>query len=252
MPPTPPPRLHVLMRPESPTAVVLRQGPTDVFCTIGWDLRTDGLAVGQWCRHKIYVERCDISPDGYWMVYFALNGRWRSETLGAWTAVSIAPYLRAVTLWPAGDTWGGGGAFYATGAGPERSVVGWTDERVVLTSGLAYPDKLVRDGWQRQITPSKHYAKPVTRGWRLLKFLRKPQQHELRHDDGRVIACPGWEWADVDAPRARVVWAEAGTLFASSLGRDGLTEPRALLDTTPMVFTPAPAPYETPTVIVTR
>jgi len=84
--PKPPPRLHVLMRPESPTAVVLRHGPSGVLCTIGWNLRPDVFTVGQWCRHKIYVERCDISPDGYWMVYFALDGRWKSETLGAWTA----------------------------------------------------------------------------------------------------------------------------------------------------------------------
>jgi hypothetical protein len=131
------------MRPESPTAVVLRQGPSKVFCTIGWDLRTDEFTLGQWCRHKIYVDRCDISPDGYWMVYFALNGEWRSETLGAWTAVSIAPYLRAVTLWPAGDTWGVGSAFLAravryrcddvrAGAGPLRRCA--DEDRAPLTA----------------------------------------------------------------------------------------------------------------------
>ena len=245
----PAPRLHVLMRPESPTAVVLRQGPSKVFCTIGWDLRTDAFTIGQWCRHKIYVERCDLSPDGYWMVYFALDGRWDSEALGAWTAVSIAPYLRAVTLWPQGDTWGGGGAFLAPGAGvglDDR----WTDSRVVLQSWLGYPEKLARDGWQRGLAPRKHYAKAVTRGWRLLKILRRPPQHELHDDRGRVIACPGWAWADVDAPRKRVVWAEAGKIFAASLARDGLTDQRELFDACPMTFTPIAAPYDVPTRIV--
>lgn len=246
----PAPRVHVLMRPESPTAVVLRNGPSKVWCTIGWDLRTDTFTVGQWCRHKIYVERCDISPDGYWMVYFALDGRWKSETLGAWTAVSIAPYLRAVKLWPAGNTWGGGGAFLAPSDEAARSVHGWTDSRVVLQSALGYPDKLVRDGWERHVKPAKHYAKPVSRGWRLLKFLRKPEQHELHDDRGKVIACPGWAWADVDGPRSRVVWAESGRIFAASLGRGGLTDQRLLFDTCPMTFAPAPAPYDLPTQIV--
>lgn len=241
------------MRPESPTAVVLRQGPSKVFCTIGWDLRTDEFTLGQWCRHKIYVDRCDISPDGYWMVYFALNGKWRSETLGAWTAVSIAPYLRAVTLWPAGDTWGVGSAFLAPGGEPERSVNGWTDSRVVLRGGVGYPEKLERDGWRRHIKPAKHYAKPVTRGWRLVKFLRKPEQHELHDDGGQRIACPGWQWAEVDTPRQRVVWAESGKIFAASLARDGLTDRRELFDTGAMTFAPAPAPYDdVPTRIVHR
>jgi hypothetical protein len=240
------------MRPESPTAVVLRQGPSKVFCAIGWDLRTDEFAIGQWCRHKIYVERCDISPDGYWMVYFALDGRWRSEARGAWTAVSIAPYLRAVTLWPAGDTWGGGGSFHAPGEAPERSMNGWTDSRVVLRTALGYPAKLERDGWQRHLEPTRHYAKPVTRGWRLLKFLGTPEQHELRHDDGQTIAGPGWQWADVDAPRTRVVWAESGKIVAASLARDGLIDQRELFDAGPMTFTPTRAPYDVPTTIVNR
>lgn len=41
-----------------------------------------------------------------------------------------------------------------------------------------------------------------------------------------------------------------GGLFAASLARDGLTDPRELFDACPMKFTPAPAPYDTPTTIV--
>lgn len=238
------------MRPESPTAVILRQGPSTTFCSIGWDLRTDELRVGQWVKHKLYVERCDLSPDGYWLVYFALDGAWQSEAQGAWTAVSIAPYLRAVTLWPQGHTWGGGGAFFAPGGDAQASFTGWTDPRVVLRSALGYPDKLVRDGWVRRVQPDKHFAKPAMRRWELRKYLRKPVEHALHHDDGDVIECPTWEWADVDAPRQRVVWAEAGTIFAASLGREGLTGQRALLDTNPMTFEAIVAPYDQPTKIV--
>ena len=99
------------MRPESSTAVVLRRGGSKVFCVIGWDLTTDRFQVGQWCKHKIYPHRCDISSDGRYLVYFALNGRWQSQTRGSFTAISRAPYLKALYLWPQGDTWGGGGLF---------------------------------------------------------------------------------------------------------------------------------------------
>ena len=105
------------MRPESDTAVVFRRGPSRVFCSIGWNLARDEFKVGQWCKHTIYPERADVSTDGRWLLYFALNGRWKSETRGRWTALSRAPYLKAVKLWPKGDTWDGGGTFYRTASG---------------------------------------------------------------------------------------------------------------------------------------
>src|SRR5262249_39080009 len=52
-------------------------------------------------------------------LYFALKGtRWRTSYRGSWTAVSRAPWLQALTLWPWGSTWGGGGRFVG-----ERSIV---------------------------------------------------------------------------------------------------------------------------------
>ncbi len=40
-----------------------------------------------------------------------MNGRWDSETTGSWTAISRAPYLKAIALFPKGDCWNGGGLF---------------------------------------------------------------------------------------------------------------------------------------------
>lgn len=40
------PRLHVLFAYEAPTAVVFRRGPSDVYCTVGWDRRDDSFTVG--------------------------------------------------------------------------------------------------------------------------------------------------------------------------------------------------------------
>src|SRR5215468_8845234 len=162
------PRLHVLLRPGSPRAVVLRRGGSKVFCSIGWDLATDTFAIGQWCKHKIYPHRSDLSPDGRWMVYFALNGRWRSETRGSFTVVSRAPYLKARWLWPQGDTWGGGGLFFPYA--PERAGFFAIDEKLRLAHGsyASYRIRLQRDGWTET---ADGFIKPAGAGWSLRKIL---------------------------------------------------------------------------------
>ena len=40
-----------------------------------------------------------------------MNGRWKSRVRGSWTAISRAPYLKAITLLAKGDCWNGGGLF---------------------------------------------------------------------------------------------------------------------------------------------
>ncbi len=55
--------------------------------------------------------RSDLSPDGKHWIYFAYNGKMRTQTRGAWTAVARVPYLKAVSLYGKGDAWHGGGLF---------------------------------------------------------------------------------------------------------------------------------------------
>jgi hypothetical protein len=45
------------------------------------------------------------------LIYFAANFNWHSETKGTWTAISRAPYLKAISIWSKGDTYFGGGLF---------------------------------------------------------------------------------------------------------------------------------------------
>lgn len=68
----------------------------------------DAIEEGQWLKGRIYERRCDLSPDGGLLVYFAAN--WKPPC-GTWTAVSRPPYLSALALWWKGDAWGGGGLF---------------------------------------------------------------------------------------------------------------------------------------------
>jgi hypothetical protein len=63
---------------------------------------------GQWLKGRIYERRCDLSPGGRRLIYFAANYK---QPYFSWTAVSKPPFLTALALWPKGDAWGGGGLF---------------------------------------------------------------------------------------------------------------------------------------------
>jgi hypothetical protein len=105
-------RLFVIMARQSPRAVILRRGPSPWYHVVRWTTSKDQFEHGAWFKGRIYEERCDLSPDGELLLYFALKGsRWRTDYRGAWTAVSRAPWLHALALWPEGSTWGGGGRF---------------------------------------------------------------------------------------------------------------------------------------------
>ena len=104
-------RLHLFFATETDRAVILRQGPARLFRMILWHRATDRFEDGQWLKHKVYVERCDLSPDGEHFLFFALDGKWGSEARGSYTAISRPPFFTALVLHPQGDTWGGGGAF---------------------------------------------------------------------------------------------------------------------------------------------
>ena len=101
-------RLYALVAREARKAIVFRRGPSKNVLLLDWDLETDRLTPGQWFKGRIYERRCDLSPDGDWLVYFAAK---HHGPLGTWTAVSRPPYLTALALWAKGDTWGGGGLF---------------------------------------------------------------------------------------------------------------------------------------------
>ena len=101
-------RLYAVIARDARTAVVFRRGPSKAVLLLKWDLKTDTLTPGQWFKGRIYERRCDLSPDGELLVYFAAR---HHGPLGTWTAVSRPPYLTALALWPKGDAWGGGGLF---------------------------------------------------------------------------------------------------------------------------------------------
>jgi|SRR5215471_5384953 len=108
----PPPRIFVIPAREADIAIVVRRGPSNWFHLLKWDMAGDAFEPGAWFRGSMYPEKCDLSPDGALFLYFVLRGsKSRTSYSHAWTAISRAPWLTALGLWPQGTTYGGGGRF---------------------------------------------------------------------------------------------------------------------------------------------
>jgi hypothetical protein len=270
------PRLHVLMASQAPVGLVIRRGPSKSVATILWDRRRDRFKLGQWLKGRIYERRSDLSPEGKYFIYFAMNGKWHSRGGGSWTAISRAPYLKALAFFPKGDCWHGGGlwtsrARYWLNDGHGHLVLRNTttvrrDETYQPAAnyggeclGVYYP-RLLRDGWalveRVALGKWKHkdiFEKQLAKGWVLRKIahaeLGAPQgkgcywdEHELvRPASNSVIAYSAWEWADRDGER--LVWAAGGKLSCARIGKNGLRNETELYDFGRMAFVNVQAPY---------
>jgi len=272
-----PARLHVLLAQGAPRGLVFRRGPSNEVATYAWDRREDRFLLGQWLRGRIYARRSDLSPDGRHLIYFAMDGRWEEGRLGAWTAVSRAPYLKALALFAKDDCWHGGGLWlrdrvYWLNDGYGHRAVETTDEidrdpRHVPVEDFGgecpgvYYHRLRRDGWTMRKVASDApedvdaiFDKPLGHGWLLRKACHAQtdpepgrgvywDEHGLLHEPtGERAHYPHWEWADLD--RHRLVWAEGGCLHAAPMREGGPGEAKLLHDFNDARFEAVAAPYD--------
>jgi len=252
-------RLHILLARDAPVGLVIRRGPSRQFATFLWHRKRDTFELGQWAKGRIYEHKCDLSPDGRNLIYFMLNGKSHTETKGSWTGISLAPYLKALTLFPHGDAWLGGGLWTGNNQYWLNAPLGAPDPLRESTSfkrddslngvcGYPYYYRLEREGWTHygpQRIGAKEYVlfgKPLEKGWVLYKKIRNGELHELvNHDRDLITPCPDWQWADLDGDR--LVYAERGKLYSARLNREGLTTVTELYDFNPFQFEPIIAPY---------
>jgi hypothetical protein len=270
------PRIHVLLAREAPLGVIIRRGPSKAVCTILWNRQRDEFQLGQWFKGRIYERRSDLSPDGKHLIYFAMNGKWTSEARGAWTAISRAPYLKAIAMFPKGDCWHGGGLFtgkdtYWLNDGYGHTILHNTSEvRRDLRfqpseyfggecTGVYYV-RLIRDGWKlvervktAQWKECDVFEKQLPGGWILRKVAHAEvgapagkgcywDEHELLHRQSEAfIKCADWEWADLDGER--LVWTVGGRLCMGRLQGNALADEEEIADFNEMTFQPIIAPY---------
>ena len=245
----PPARLHAVLARAAPVGVVLRRGPSRWVQCIRWDTRKDTFAPGQWFHGRIYEDRCELSPDGELLVYFAGKQTARSRQGGydgTWTAVSKPPYLTALALWPQGDTWEGGGYFLDARTlelhserEPHPDHLPPPALRVVRPAGNIVLARITgeRQGWTLE-GDARYAGRPVSwtkreqAGDSLLVRRRSGQQewYELlrpRLDDEQMIDQA--TWADWDQ-QGRLVFARQGCLYTADVRAPGELAPRLLAD----------------------
>jgi hypothetical protein len=155
--------LYVILARDARVGVVFRRGPSKQVLLLLWRTDTDQFYEGQWFKGRIYERRCDLSPSGKRLIYFAAKYK---APYATWTAVSRPPHLTAVALWPKGDAWGGGGLF----AKEKEILLNHRSAEMKLAEGFQLPkfivvkplgdysgrgeddpiraQRLVRDGWK--------------------------------------------------------------------------------------------------------
>ena len=220
-------RLYLYFATENDRAVIVRQGPTRQYRMILWHRDTDRFEDGQWLKKNLYPERCALSPDGLHFLYFMLDGKWHSETEGAYSALSRPPYWTALSLFPCGDTWGGGGFFL--------------DETHYYATGGA--DIIGRDEGLSRVTFGEP-EKGCTTGIRLVNGQRAPLSREVTR---RILAEPEPQTRAEVFRRAPVPVSDAldryDTLGGKLYRRHG-QDMELIRDFTDMSFEPVRAPYD--------
>jgi hypothetical protein len=236
-------------------------------CTVGWDRSKDQFRLGQWLRGRIYEKRGDLSPDGKHLLYFASKG---TDT---WTAISRAPWMKALTFYRKGDAWQGGGLFTSPRTywlnGCHRALE--RDESGLVHDDTFWPEvyyngecpgiyylRLQRDGWRlrervgSRLNVTAVFEKDLPGGWTLRRLCHEEcpsrkgkgcywDEHELQSAT-EWLEYRDWEWADWDASRG-LVFAEGGCLHRADMGPLGPENVRVIYDFSPMSFEAIEAPY---------
>jgi hypothetical protein len=110
------PRLFGIPATESPVVAVIRRGPSG-WCHLGrWDPDAGTYEPGAWTRGAIYPQRCDLSPDGRWVVTFTLKASSSWGPGATFVAVSRLPWLTALAAWGTDGTWTRGLCFVPRGS----------------------------------------------------------------------------------------------------------------------------------------
>jgi hypothetical protein len=268
-----PARLFMIFARKAPTAVIFRRGPSKWVQLIKWNTDADTFEPGHWFNGRIYERRCDLSPNGSLLIYFAqkLSARSLKDTdyTYAWTAISRPPFLTALALWPKGDCWHGGGSFkndkivllnhkpMVAKAHENHKPHGLSVVPNPRASGEDDPifsQRLDRDGWQL-----KKVWKLENRGYPKLYHTIQPELWEKANPERthviqliRSIECLDYSEEfivrNITQPRmtqfdraswvdwdqqGRLVFARDGKLFAGSINSRGQWDENLLIDLNP-------------------
>ena len=99
------PRIFGIPASNAATVAVIRRGPSG-WCQVGrWEPELGTYTAGSWLHGTIYPQRCDLSPDGRWLLFFTLKGNARWDVGATYIAISRLPWLTALAAWGTCGTW---------------------------------------------------------------------------------------------------------------------------------------------------
>jgi hypothetical protein len=218
-------RLHILRAQMAPVAVVIRRKPSKCCHIMSWNTERDALIHGSWFRGRIYAERCDLSWDGRWMVYFAMGSK--GET---WNGICEPPWLRTRADVPHDGTWAGGGYFVSERMLRSNDV--WYSERSLAEfskqGGFPFRIEAMKSGGE--VFPILGYRLERD-GWRREGEFGKDMEISLKHTTYASLCVddPGWSWQPTpDHPVLRMFYRGYlvnGYTFEFQLEGSGILDP---------------------------
>ena len=219
---------------------MIRRGPTS-WCGVGrWDVATGRYEHGAWLRGRIYPQRCDLSPGGKWLCYFALQPSAKWELGWTYVAVSRLPWLYALAAWRTDGTWTRGAHFaddpavreiappdngslpydlLSAGMAVTRAATYEVKRRRGWVEAEGSPPRAPTDAWDERRAESLRMVKPrpasggavrleVSGGYAAFRSGGFSTNVSYRVvDAGQAVALPGVQWAD---------WARDGRLLVAT------------------------------------
>ena len=252
---------------------MVRRGPSS-WCGVGrWDVARGTYEQGAWFGGRLYPQRCDLSPNGEWLCYFALQASATWELGWTYVAISRLPWLHALAAWGTDGTWTRGVHFV-----PDASVrdVSVPDHGSVdyepLDAGLSVtrpasfaverrrgwvesedaPPRAPDDLWDERRAGSLWMTKPQPGSGGAVRLevsgryaaFRSGTPAPVRYrvlDAGREVSLPDVQWADWARDGRLLVATWAGQLETRTAG-SWSTVGQAVAD----LAQEAPAPAEAP------
>lgn len=259
-------RIDGVLATKASVVLVFRRGPSALTQQLLWNLDTDKVAPGEWIKASVYTRRCDLSPNGKYLVGFysdyspAHKKRTKKDhgvEAACWTAVSFAGSFKPLALWLQANSYFGGGQWIANGKleidpqGPHEAVPPPPDLRVKRTDGkrlgqvgLIWAERLERRGWIRVKSEGRLKASGFAMAW-----IKKTDKGRLVYQSTREDDAGDETWTLFDAKgnavrtwntplgkpmfidfdrRGRLVFGEEGCLYAWENWPEG--EPRLIAD----------------------
>lgn len=253
-------RVFVVLARRAPVAAIFRRGPSRWTLVLRWKTDTDEFEVGDWFRGSFYTHRCDLTPNGQYLVYFAASfgsGLPGLDFGYSWSGVSRLPSLTPLARWEKDDCWFGGGLFdddYHLSLNERSGIVDVNARSLFAVSfdpdahgedDPIYSRRLDRDGWrldQAAVTEYRGHGfttptpeirtKPGRRQQnlrvsRVLEGFKQIDTYTLVSKGGAEVQLDA-DWADWDLA-GRLVYASEGCLYAASVEPDP-RDARLLID----------------------